>query len=145
MSRVLCLDYGDSKIGVAVSDLSNTIAQSLCYIKRIGYSKDIEKIQNIMLEYDCNLVVLGLPKLMSGEEGSQALKTRAFGDELEKLGINVEYQDERLSTVAAESILIQANTRREKRKHYVDKIAASFILQMWLDKKKNIQENKNER
>lgn len=136
MSRVLGLDIGDVRIGVAVSDESRTISQSLYYIKRIGYSKDTERILEIMSEYNCDLIVLGLPKLMSGIEGAQAEKTKAFGDELVKKGCIIEYQDERLSSVAAESILIEANTSRKKRKQNIDKIAASFILQMWLDKNK---------
>lgn len=137
MSRVLGLDIGNVRIGVAVSDSSRTIAQSLCYIKRIGYSKDTEKIIQIASEYDCDTIVVGLPKLMSGIEGTQALKTREFADELIKKGCNVEFQDERLSSVAAESVLLEANTSRKKRKQNIDKIAASFILQMWLDKNKN--------
>lgn len=137
MSRVLGLDVGNVRIGVAVSDSLRTIAQSLCYIKRIGYSKDVEKIIQISSEYDCDTIVVGLPKLMSGIEGTQALKTREFADELIKKGCNVEFQDERLSSVAAESVLLEANTSRKKRKQNIDKIAASFILQMWLDKNKN--------
>lgn len=137
MSRVLGLDVGNVRIGVAVSDSLRTIAQSLCYIKRIGYSKDVEKIIQISSEYDCDTIVVGLPKLMSGIEGTQALKTREFADELIKKGCNVEFQDERLSSVVAESVLLEANTSRKKRKQNIDKIAASFILQMWLDKNKN--------
>lgn len=134
--RVLGLDIGDVRIGVAVSDPLQTIAQALDYIKRIGYSKDIAQIQNYADQYQTKTLVLGLPKLLSGEEGEQARKTRAFAMELEKEGFEVLFQDERLSSKSAESILIENNMRRENRKHSVDKIAAAIILQTWLDKQK---------
>lgn len=132
--RVLGLDVGDVRIGVAVSDPMQTIAQALGYIKRIGYAKDIAQIQNYSTQYHTKVLVLGLPKLLSGEEGEQARKTRAFAEELKKSGFEVLFQDERLSSKSAESLLIENNMRRENRKHSVDKIAAAIILQTWLDK-----------
>lgn len=134
MGKILCLDFGDVRIGIAISDITNTIAQSLCYIKRIGYKKDIKAISDIYYSYNCSKIILGLPMLMSGVEGLQAEKTRAFGNELIKAGFDIEYQDERLSSVFADNLLIEADISRKNRKQYVDKIAASIILQTWLDK-----------
>lgn len=133
MQRILALDIGDVRIGVAVSDPMRCIAQGLCYIKRIGYSRDIAEISALADQYGTKEVVLGLPKLLSGVEGEQAQKTRAFGEELVKHGFEVYYQDERLSSKSAESILISGNMSRQNRKQNVDKIAAAIILQTWLD------------
>ncbi|MDY5730033.1 MAG: Holliday junction resolvase RuvX [Eubacteriales bacterium] len=135
MARVIGLDVGDVRIGVAVSDPLQMIAQSVGYIKRIGYSKDIAQIKEYALQYETKTLVLGLPKLLSGIEGEQAQKTRAFGAELEKHGFEIIYQDERLSSKTAESVLIAGNMQRKDRKQHVDKIAAAIILQVWLDKK----------
>lgn len=134
--RVMALDIGDVRIGVAVSDPTRTIAQGICYIKRIGYTKDIAQIKEISQKYETNILVVGLPKLLSGKEGEQASKTRAFGTELTKHGFEVLYQDERLSSKSAENILISGDVNRQERKLNIDKIAAAIILQTWLDQNK---------
>ena len=135
--RILALDVGDVRIGVAVSDPTQTIAQGICFIKRIGYSKDIAQIKELAQKYETNIIVVGLPKLLNGQEGEQALKTRTFGNELIKHGFELIYYDERLSSKSAESILISGNMNRQERKLNVDKIAAAIILQAWLDQNKN--------
>lgn len=136
-NRIIALDIGDARIGVAVSDPMGIIAQPVCFIKRIGYSKDIKNIQEIAKEYQTNTLLIGLPVLLSGEEGEQAQKTKLFADELKKYGFDIMFQDERLSTKSANDILIEGNMDRKKRKTNVDKIAAAIILQQWLDKQNN--------
>lgn len=142
--RVLGIDVGDVRIGVAVSDPGLLISQGLSYIKRIGYSKDIAAIKDICIKYgDIETIVVGLPLLMSGIEGEQARKTKEFASKLEENGFNIIFQDERLSSVSATSVLINNGVRREKRKNFVDQIAATIILQSWLDKYNNEKRNKN--
>ncbi len=135
--RIIALDVGDVRIGVAVSDPFGIIAQPVCFIKRIGYSKDIKSIKEIADEYKTNTLLLGLPILLSGEEGEQAKKTKQFAEELKKYGFEIIFQDERLSTKSATNILIEGNIDRKNRKTNVDKIAAAIILQQWLDKQNN--------
>ena len=133
LNRIMGLDYGDVRIGVALSDLSRTIANGLETYKCKNSEQDIVYITNLAKNNDVNLFVIGLPLNMDGSEGTRAEKTRQFGSKLaEYSGIDVEYIDERLTSVEAEEILISAGVRREKRKELIDKVAATLILESYL-------------
>lgn len=137
MERILGLDVGDKYIGVAVSDLLQLTAQGLKTIKRVGKKKDFLELEEIIDEYDIKKVVVGLPKNMNGTIGPQSEKVLKFGEKIKnKFNIDVIYIDERMTTMSAERILIEGNVRRENRKQYIDKIAASFILQSYLNSSK---------
>jgi len=131
--RVIALDVGDVRIGVAVSDPTGTIAQPLEVYKRVGYGPDSRYVKALCDRYETDQVLLGLPLNMDGSLGGQAQKAQDFGRVLEeKMGLTVFYQDERRTTVTAEQVLISGNVRREDRKQYVDKLAAAVILEQWL-------------
>ncbi len=131
--RVIALDVGDVRIGVAVSDPTGTIAQPLEVYKRVGYGPDSKYVKALCDRYETDQVLLGLPLNMDGTLGGQAQKAQDFGRVLEeRMGLTVYYQDERRTTVTAESVLISGNVRREDRKLYVDKLAAAVILEQWL-------------
>lgn len=132
--RILALDIGDARIGVAVSDLSRTIAQPVEVIKRVGYTPDVKRIKELCEQFETINVLSGLPLNMDGTEGFQAQKVRAFCDNLAAQGLNVFFQDERMTTITAERVLIQGDLRRESRRQVVDKVAAAVILQQWLDR-----------
>jgi putative Holliday junction resolvase len=135
--RILCLDIGDARIGVAVSDPAGIIASPVDVIHRVGWGPDTKKILAYCNQYQTNRIVSGLPLNMDGTEGFQAEKVRAFCAQLEKAGLQVCFQDERLSTVTAEDALIEGGVSRNGRRQVVDKIAASVILQQWLDENGN--------
>ena len=131
--RVIALDVGDVRIGVAVSDPTGTIAQPLEVYRRVGYGPDSRYVKALCDRYETTQVLLGLPLNMDGTLGAQAQKAQDFGRVLEeKMGLTVFYQDERRTTVTAEQVLISGNVRREDRKLYVDKLAAAVILEQWL-------------
>ena len=131
--RVIALDVGDVRIGVAISDPTGTIAQPLEVYKRVGYGPDSRYVKALCDRYETDQVLLGLPLNMDGTLGGQAQKAQDFGRVLEeKMGLTVYYQDERRTTVTAEIVLISGNVRREDRKLYVDKLAAAVILEQWL-------------
>ena len=135
--RIVCLDIGDVRIGVAVSDPTGIIASPVEVIHRVGWGPDTKKIREICDRYQTTRILSGLPLNMDGTEGFQARKVREFCAQLEKAGFTVTYQDERLSTVSAEEVLIEGSVSRSGRKQVVDKIAAAVILQQWLDSHKN--------
>ena len=130
--RILALDVGDVRIGVAVSDPTGTIAQPLEVYRRVGYGPDSRYVAALCQRMDCESVLLGLPLNMDGSTGPQAQKVMDFGAVLEKAGLTVHYQDERLTTVTAEAVLIGSGVRREDRRRHVDKLAATVILEQWL-------------
>ena len=134
--RIVCLDIGDVRIGVAVSDPTGTIATPVEVIRRIGWGPDTQRIRAICDRYQTSTILSGLPLNMDGTEGFQAEKVRSFCSQLEKAGLHVIFQDERLSTVSAEEALIESGISRSGRKQVVDKIAAAVILQQWLEKNK---------
>ena len=113
--RILALDVGDVRIGVAVSDPTGTIAQPLEVYRRVGYGPDSRYVAELCQRMGCESVLLGLPLNMDGSEGPQAQKVKDFGAVLEKAGLTVRYQDE-----------------REDRRRHVDKLAATVILEQWL-------------
>lgn len=136
--RILGLDIGDKTIGVAVSDLMGLTAQGIKTVNRVGKKKDIEELKKIISEKQVTKIVSGLPKNMNGDIGPQGEKVMKFCELLkEETGLEIEYWDERLTTVAAERSLLEADVSRKKRKKVVDMLAAVIILQGFLDYKRN--------
>lgn len=132
--RHLCIDLGDVRIGLATSDSMGICATGLETYRRVDPDKDLEYIADIVKRENIGRVVIGLPVNMDGTSGERVEKARAFGDALKPLvSAEIVYQDERLSTVAGERMLIEAGIRRDKRKKVIDKIAATIILQTYLD------------
>lgn len=132
------LDVGNKTIGVALSDPMFLLANALETIKRKKASLDIERIKELVEENDVNLVVVGLPKNMNNTIGPQAMRVISFVDLLKKqVDVEVVYEDERMTTIQSEAVLMDMEVRRENRKKYIDKIAATFILQTYLDRRKN--------
>ena len=131
--RIVALDIGDVRIGVAVSDPTRTIASPVEVIVRVGWGPDTRKIKAICDRYETTQVLSGLPLNMDGTEGFQAGKVRDLCAQLEKAGLTVFFQDERLSTIAAEDALMEGSLSRSERKTRVDKVAAALFLQEWLD------------
>lgn len=130
------LDVGTKTIGVAVSDELGWTAQGLEVIQRTSQAKDFERLRTLTQQYDVERIVVGLPKNMNGTIGERGEATLAFGEKLEEfIQIPVTFWDERLTTMAAERTLIQADVSRKKRKTVVDKMAAMLILQNYLDAK----------
>lgn len=137
--RILAIDYGDARIGLALSDESETLASSIGTYKSQSMRKDIDYISALAKEKQAGLIVLGLPVNMDGSSGERVSKTKSFGNVLERVsGIQVEYKDERLTTVTAEQTLIECGMRREKRKQVIDTLSAQIILQSYLDARKRI-------
>jgi len=136
MERILGLDVGDKTIGVAVSDPLGLTAQGITTIRRNGsIEKDFKALENIIKQYEINKVVVGFPKNMNNTIGPQGEKTIKFAEKVkEKFKLEVILEDERLTTVAAERLLINGDVRRKKRKKIIDKVAATYILQTYLDK-----------
>ena len=132
--RILAIDYGDARIGLALSDESETLASPLSTYASVSMRKDIDHIAALAKEKNAGRIVLGLPVNMDGSEGERAQKTRSFGTVLARVsGLEVVYKDERLTTVSAERTLIECNVRREKRKQVIDTLSAQLILQSYLD------------
>ncbi|NBI06715.1 Holliday junction resolvase RuvX [Senegalia massiliensis] len=134
MGRLLGLDVGDKTVGVAVSDPLGFTAQGIKTIKRTNIKKDLQEIVEIINEKHVSKIVIGLPKNMNNTLGPQGEKVKKFAEKLKKyIDIDIVYQDERLSTVSATKTLIEADVSRKKRKNVVDKLAAIYILQTYLD------------
>lgn len=133
--RILGLDVGDKTIGVAVSDLLLFTAQGVEVIRRRSGEQDFFRLGELIIQYEVDSVVVGLPKNMNGTIGSRGEFTQKFADELGNKfpQLNIILWDERLSTVAAEKSLIAADVSRNKRRQVIDKMAAVFILQGYLD------------
>jgi putative Holliday junction resolvase len=126
------LDLGEKTIGVAMSDPLGLTAQGIKVIKRS--SKDLEELKSLITEYEVTEIVVGLPRHMNGTLGDRALLTQKFASRLEQtFQLPVTLWDERLSTVGAERALLEADVSRAKRKKIIDKMAAVFILQGYLD------------
>lgn len=133
--RILGLDVGDKTIGVAISDPLGFTAQGVTTIRRKNYTYDIEELKKICDEYGVESIVSGLPKNMNGTLGPQGEKVLEFCEKLkEALNIKIDMWDERLTTVAAHRAMLEADLSRAKRKKIVDKIAATYILQGYLDR-----------
>ena len=134
MERVIGIDLGSRRIGVAVSDGLGLTAQPHATLARQGGRRDIDAIAAQVDAAGAARVVLGLPLDPEGGEGPAALRARAFAERLHAaLGVPVELVDESFSTVEAEAVLLEADVSRARRKQVVDKLAAAVILQRWLD------------
>ncbi len=136
--RVLGLDVGSKTIGVAVSDELGIAAHPREVIVRRGTRPDVERVVALVKENEAVLVVVGLPLALDGTLGTRGKRVTMFAEELQKsLTISVESWDERFSTAGAQRVLLDANLSRERRKQVIDKQAAAYILQGWLDEKRN--------
>ena len=131
--RVLALDVGERRIGVAVSDPLGITAQSVDTINRTTLPREIEAIAALLARYDTDRLLLGLPSRLGCEEGAQARFTREFAQRLTERGWQVRFYDERMTTAIARGALIESGMRRDKRKQYIDRVAATVILQGFLD------------
>ncbi|MCI8502410.1 MAG: Holliday junction resolvase RuvX [Dorea sp.] len=135
--RIMGLDYGSKTVGVAISDPLHITAQGIETITRKSENKlrkTCARIESLIEEYEVERIVVGFPKLLNNDIGERAKKAMEFGEMLKKrTGLEVVMWDERLTTVEAERTLIENNVRRENRKKFIDKIAAVFILQGYLD------------
>ena len=138
--KKIALDVGDKTIVVAVSDALNITAQGVTTIERVGIRKDSGKVMDYIREFDCDTVVIGLPKKLDGTDSPQTEKVYEFKTMLENKmrssgmgNVKIEFYDERLTTVMAEKVLIEADMSRGKRKKVIDKQAAVIILQSYLD------------
>ena len=143
--RIIGLDFGSKTVGVAVSDELLITAQGIEIVRRKSENKlrqTLARIEELIKEYNVEKIVLGFPKNMNNSEGERCEKTLEFKEMLERrTGLTVELWDERLTTVAADNLMMEAGIQRENRKEYVDQIAASFILQGYLD---YLQNEKNQ-
>lgn len=146
--RIMGLDFGSKTVGVAVSDELLLTAQGLEIVRRKSEDKlrqTCARIEELIEEYQVDKIVLGLPKNMNNSEGERVEKTKAFKEMISRrTGLEVVLWDERLTTVAADQTMMEAGIRREHRKEYVDKIAAVFILQGYLDYLANQRNKENE-
>lgn len=135
--RIMGLDYGSKTVGVAISDSLGLTAQGIEIVRRKSENKlrqTLARLEELILEYDVEKIVLGYPKNMNNTIGDRAEKTLEFKEMLiKRTGLPVQLWDERLTTVEAHRTMIEGNIRRENRKNYVDKLAAVLILQGYLD------------
>ena len=135
--RILGVDFGDARTGVALSDISGFLASGVGTIKSTSFLKTAEEVAKIAKEKDVGLIVLGNPINMNGTQGPRSEKAQAFGKHLAELcGIEVVLFDERLSTANAHTMLNLTNTRGQKRKSIIDEMSACLILQSYLDSKR---------
>lgn len=138
--RVIGLDFGSKTVGVAVSDALGITAQGIEIIRRESPKKlrrTLARIEALVAEYEVDKIVLGYPKNMNNTEGDRCEKTLEFKEMLERrMALSVVLWDERLTTVSADRAMIEGKIRREERREYVDKLAAVFILQGYLDSQK---------
>jgi putative Holliday junction resolvase len=132
--RILALDHGTKRIGVAVSDETKTIAQPLEYIPAEPFADFLARLKKLLVEKEIDLILIGLPRNMDGSYGPAAQKVEAFVAVLRgAITVPIKMWDERLTSAQANKILIQAKVRRDKRKEKMDKMAAAILLQSYLD------------
>lgn len=135
--RKMGLDVGEKTIGVAISDELGWTAQGLETIRREGKKKDFARIEELIKKFDIGEIIIGLPRNMDGTIGMRGQMCQSFAEEIQKrFQIPVKLWDERFTTVSAERVLLSADVSRKKRKQVIDKIAAVFILQNYLDAQK---------
>lgn len=137
--RLMGLDVGDATIGVAVSDELGWMAHGVCTIRRKSIENDLNELDKIIKEKHINKIVIGLPKNMNNTIGERGNKSIEFGEILKKhnVDLEIEFWDERLTTAAAERTLLEADVSRKNRKKVIDKIAATIILQSYMDAHNN--------
>jgi putative Holliday junction resolvase len=132
--RVLAIDPGTVRLGLALSDPSGTIAQPLSVLPRRSTQEDLRALADLATAHNVGLIVVGLPRTMDGRIDVAAKEAQAFGADVAGVtGLPVKYWDERLTTVAAERYLIDQGKRRNKRRQEVDRMAATLLLQGYLD------------
>ena len=134
MGRVLGIDYGDSRIGLAMSDPLKIIASPFKTIRNEGNEKCLQVFQSLIKEKDVEAIVVGFPIGLKGQETAQTKKVREFADLLYALKLPIHLEDERLSSVSAEKSMIQQNIKTGHNKGLIDRRAAAIILQQFLDK-----------
>ena len=140
MTALVGLDFGEKTIGVAVSDRIGAVATPLETIRRKKFTLDSTRLLEIISGRDINGIILGLPRNMDGSEGPRCQSTRAFARNLSRVtDLPIGFWDERLSTVAAERALLEADTSRKRRAEVIDHVAASYILQGALDRLRHIK------
>jgi putative holliday junction resolvase len=132
--RILAIDPGSKRLGLALSDPSGTVALPLSVLHRRSEPEDLKELNRIVVHNGVQLVLVGLPRMMDGTVDVAARNAQAFGAEVGRVtGLPVEYWDERLTTVAAERFLIEQGKRRARRRQDVDRVAATLLLQGYLD------------
>ena len=132
--RILALDHGTKRVGVAVSDEMKLIALPLEFIFTEPFDAFISRLQQVLAEKPCELILVGLPRNMDGSYGPAAEKVREFIEHLkEAVSVPVRTWDERLTSAQANRVLLQGNVRRQERKQKVDAMAAAILLQSYLD------------
>ena len=135
--KILGIDYGDVRVGLAVSDITEFLASGIGNVKITGMNNAVQLVCEKIKEHGCEKIVLGLPVNMNGSHGEKAEKIRVFGNKLkEASGLDVEYVDERLTTVMAHGFMNSTGTYGKKRKESVDTLSAQIILQNYLDSKR---------
>ena len=133
IKRIIALDVGDRRIGIAVSDPLGITAQPVETYTRVGYGPDVRRIVQLASQYETDQILCGLPKNMDGTQGFQTEKVREFASKLTEAGMCVSFYDERMTTMLAENALLEGDVSREGRKKKVDMVAAVIILQYYLD------------
>ncbi len=132
--RILAIDPGTVRLGLALSDPSGTIAQPLSVLARRSEPEDLKALVELVERHEVGMIVIGLPRLMDGRLDAAAQQAQAFGDQVARAtGRPVAYWDERLTSVAAERYLIAQGKRRSKRRQEIDRMAATLLLQGYLD------------
>ena len=132
--RILALDYGTRRIGIAISDELKIIAQPLEFVPAQPFPDVVARLEQLIQEKEIELILVGMPRNMDGSYGPAAARVQEFVTELKKkLPLRIKKWDERLTTSQANRVLLQANMRRQKRKQVVDKMAAAILLQGYLD------------
>lgn len=137
MGKIVALDVGDVRIGIATCDEMRLIASPHSVYKRVGFGPDVRYLKALCGQLGTKDVLCGLPRNMDGTIGFQAKKVQALAEQLTNAGLNVIFQDERLTTVTAERALIEGGMHRQERRGTVDKVAAAVILQQYLDTLRN--------
>ena len=141
MGKIIGLDVGDVRIGIAVCDEMRLIASPHSVYRRVGFGPDVKHIKALCDQLGTRDIVCGLPRNMDGTEGQQAIDTRAFGDALrERVGLPIRYVDERLTSMSAHSMLHEGGLKRKDHKKVVDKVAAVLILQTYMQNPARSQE-----
>jgi putative Holliday junction resolvase len=132
--RILAIDPGTVRLGLALSDPSGTIAQPLSVLARRSEPEDLKALTELVERHEVGMIVIGLPRLMDGRLDAAAQQAQAFGAQVARAtGRPVAYWDERLTSVAAERYLIEQGKRRSKRRQEIDRVAATLLLQGYLD------------
>lgn len=136
--RMLGLDVGDRRIGVALSDPLGLTAQRLTVLERRNVAADVEAVGTLVRQHQVGVIIVGLPLMLSGAQGSQAKKVQGFVEALRRrLPMSIHLIDERMTTVQGERALVETGTSRRKRKQVIDQVAAQLILQQFLDTRRS--------